>query len=142
MQVEHYIGGAERVSTIQVNSGLQNVVLSVKVPNLTPADVVSIQAQAEITNNLSFNVGVGRMILRSPIGPDNVGSGTYVLPAAMDNVDPYYLHHKVLNLATSDSGVTGDAYYNLIVYAVSSAGSGLIQVESGYGTIRAIVMRS
>lgn len=142
MQIEHYIGGVERISAIQVNSGLQKVVLSVKVPNLKSSDVVAIQAQVEITNNLSFNVGVGRLILRSPVGPDDVGSGTYILPAAMDNVDPYYVHHKVLNVATSDSGAVGDAYYNFIAYAVSAAGSGLMQVEPGYGTIRAVVIRS
>jgi hypothetical protein len=140
MQFEHYIGGAERVSTIQVNSGLHIVVLSVKVPNLKPSDIVMVQAQAELTNDLGFNVGVGRGLLRSPVGPDNAGAGTYTLPLAMDNVDPT-MHHKVLNLATSDSGVTGDAYYNLVVYAVSSWGSGPLAVEPGYGTIRAAVIR-
>ncbi len=141
MLVEHYIGGAERIPTIDVNGGLQKVILSVKVPNLKSSDVVSIQAQAELTNDLGFNVGVGRALSRSPVGPDDVGTGVHLLPPAMDNVDPV-MHHKVLNVATSDSGAVGDAYYNFIAYAVSSAGSGPLKVELGYGTIRAVVIRS
>lgn len=125
------------VTTVSVN-GSYVVVYSVQVTGLAAEDIVYVVGQYEVTNDLGFVVGVGRVLLRAASA--SATTGTAIMPAVMDNVTPD-MHHKADQIVAMDTGMSGTVYYNLVLNAVSSYGNGNLTVEQGYGKLQAMVLK-
>lgn len=111
-------------------------VYTVTVRDVKPTDIVHCIAQAEVTNNLGYNVQVDRAIA---IG-DWSGTAwpTFVNPVAGQNVTPG-THHMYVQFSTYDEHPrAGDITYSLVLQAASTAaGPGaLLAVEPGYGMLQ------
>lgn len=124
-----------------VASSEYKVVYNLPVPNLKPTDIVVLIAQAEITNDQSYTVGIGRMLLASVNALDTTGSVIAGAPSVMSNITPD-MHHEVIQINAIDLGRTGTVNYNFVAWAVSTtAGANqFTKVEQGYGGISAIVI--
>jgi len=101
---------------------------------------VDVRVQAEFTNDLGFNVGVGHTIeVKNYLGPNAIGRpvSTYTLiPATMTNVTPD-MHHMVTINSGLENVRPDPSYrtkcYTLKVWAVSNHGNGALRIEPGYG---------
>jgi hypothetical protein len=115
-------------------------VYSVTVPNVQPGSVVECNAQAEVTNNLGYNVQVNRVIA---YGTANDSYPVSAQPITTSNVTPN-MHHMNLNWTWIDTGSSGTVTYSLDLAAASTSATGgaYITVEPGYGYIRCHVMAS
>jgi hypothetical protein len=124
----------EGLAFFRVNDKPGRVLYSIGPLDLTSGTIVDIKFQAELTNDLGYNVGVGRYVVRthSPVST----TGVRVIKAVMSNVTPNE-HHQVLihtgaeEIKENLSGV----YYNVVIYANSSAGDGNLKVEKGRGEL-------
>jgi len=133
---------AEQYTLMPVN-GAQLSLYSIAITDMKIGDIVILMGQFEVTNDLSYTVGVGRRIIR---GANNGASGGNIIqPAtsAMDNVDPSILHHKVINATAAEvCPVNGSAWYNMAGWAVSTGGSGNLTIEQGYGKLVMVRIRN
>lgn len=131
----------EQYSVVPVNGSLLSL-YSITIPDMVAGDIMLLAGQFELTNDLGYNVGISRYLLRTTAALSV--SGTPVAPAvaAQDNVDPIR-HHAVVNqmgmeVCPTNNGVV----YNLVVGAVSSSGSGNLSVELGYGRLIGVRIRN
>ena len=114
-------------------TSLYSVCVSVKT-----TEYVDIRYQAELTNDLPGNVGLGHEVDRiQGEGVKRIGR------PGMENITPD-MHHKALNGTTIDSEIPADGNYcyHLRAWAVSNwtgVYGNSIKVENGYGQIIAIV---
>lgn len=113
-------------------------VYAVTIPNLQPSDVVQCVAQAEVTNNLHFNVQVDRVLA---IGTTNQAWPAIINPVTSENVTPD-MHHMAINMSVIDTGRSGTVTYSLVLSAASTnAQQGdAVTVERGYGGLWCHVM--
>lgn len=104
-------------------------------------DKFIITAQAELTNDLGFNVGIGRDLIRIKKVDDNsrlATTGTQLKHDVMTNLTPD-IHHLVIDTAAIDTLPSdGDFFYSLIVWGVATAGSGNVAIEENFCGIEAI----
>ena len=129
---------------LQIN-GSEAQVHAVCLP-LAPGRVVSVMYQAEVTNPNAYTVGIGSVIRTWDYEVDSTGS-RYVaayntVPATMENVTKD-THHQVIRGALADMvrypGGGNTRCYTLVLWAVASAGQGIVQVEQGYGFLQVMV---
>jgi hypothetical protein len=124
----------ERIEFLSVNDRSGRVLYSIGPLDLRPGTIVDIKFQAELTNDLGYNVGIGRYVVRthSPLAT----TGVKVIKAVMSNVTPIE-HHEVLihtgaeEIQENLSGV----YYNAVILALSSSADGDLKVEKGHGEL-------
>ncbi|WP_207000766.1 hypothetical protein [Trinickia mobilis] len=112
-------------------------VYSVTIPNVQPTDAVTCNAQAEVTNNLGYDVQVDRVIAYGTVNDAYPSTGQ---PVTTENVSPD-MHHMAINWTWIDTGNSGAVTYSLDLAAAStSASNGAnIAVEQGYGYLRCAV---
>lgn len=125
------------VTSLALTSGSPynfQTVYSVTIPNVLPTDAITCNAQAEVTNDLGYNVQVDRAIA---YGTVNGAYPSASQPITTENVTPD-MHHMTINWTWIDTGNSGSVTYSLDLAAAStSAGSGAsITVEQGYGYLR------
>lgn len=121
----------EKTSSILINGPFYEVYA--QAVTLAAGDIIQVKAQSEVTNNYSYNIGVGRYLLIStdPTALD----GTRIAPAVMENCTPSEHHSVIISGGDWQTPVDGVFYVKLIAYAVAnSAQSGhTLRVEQGYG---------
>lgn len=124
----------EGLEFLSVNDRPGRVVYSIGPLDLRSGTIVDIKFQTELTNNLGYNVGVGRYVVRthSPVST----TGVRVIKAVMSNVTPNEHHQVLIHVGAEEiqedlSGV----YYNVVIYADSTAGDGVLKVEKGHGEL-------
>lgn len=121
---------------------------SVIVPNLAPADVININARAEVTNQFDFPVMVGWFIANDYTygGPQPVPVGS--LPAGEDlayGAGASGQIHLVCPVNGWVTGYTGTHVFSLVIYAASGSMTAMenhIEIEHGCGLIQAAVFKS
>jgi hypothetical protein len=124
----------ERFEFLIANDRPGRVLYSIGPLDLKSGTIVDIKFQAELTNDLGYNVGIGRYVVRTNSSVST--TGVRVIKAVMSNVTPSE-HHEVLihtgaeEIQENLSGV----YYNVVIYALSSAGDGDLKVEKGHGEL-------
>lgn len=119
---------------------VKRIAARVKVSGLA-GDKFIVTAQAELTNDLGFNVGIGSDLIRiKHVNDDsrlNV-TGARLKHDVMTNLTPD-IHHLVIDKAGLDVLPSdGDFYYSLIVWGVATAGSGTVAIEENFCGIEAI----
>jgi hypothetical protein len=124
----------ERLEFVNVNDRSDQVLYSIGPLDLMSGAIVDIRFQAEVTNDLGHNVGVGRYVVRT--NSSLATTGVRVIKGVMSNVTPGE-HHQVLTHTGAEeiqedlSGV----YYNVVIYARSSSGDGVLKVEKEHGEL-------
>jgi hypothetical protein len=114
----------ERTTYLPIGPGGGNaerrVIYSVGPLDIPQGSIVDIRFQAQLTNDCGSNVGVGRTVVRTNLRT-NV-NGVYVTPPAIENITPGE-HHAVLTQSTIERATEDidDAFYNVVMYAISSA---------------------
>jgi hypothetical protein len=105
--------------------------------NVPPNSLVEINFQCELTNNLGYNVGVGRQIIRTT--SSTATSGIPINPAVMSNSTPAEHHYVLVHYGYEVVGPGGltNVYYNAPLWLVStSAAPGATMIlEPGYGAL-------
>ncbi|HVK08518.1 MAG TPA: hypothetical protein VM597_07045 [Gemmataceae bacterium] len=121
---------------------------SLKLPALRAGDVVQAHAQFEVTNDLGVPVMVAHGMLvhpkRTVVAHAASPPGTFVAEYAGENVTPD-MHHGFRTLAGSFAATAdGDAWLSVVIYAAGPAPKAgqTLEVERGYGGLRAIVFRN
>jgi hypothetical protein len=116
---------------------VRNNAYSVGPITVPPNSLVEIDFQCELTNNLGYNVGVGRQIIRTTSAAST--TGTPINPAVMSNSTPDEHHYVLVHHGMEVVGTTGltNVYYNVPLWLVStSATSGAtMRLEPGYGEL-------
>ena len=124
----------ERLEFLSVNDRPGRVLYSIGPLDLRSGTIVDIKFQAELTNDLGYNVGIGRYVVRTH--SSLATTGVRVIKAVMSNVTPSE-HHEVLihtgaeEIQENLSGV----YYNVVILALSSSVNGDLKVEKGHGEL-------
>lgn len=136
--IDIYTDAIVNIPSLTVN-GSHVVALSLTVPGLQPSDAVLLISEFQLTSNLSYNVGIGRYIAKATSAMDAVGT-----PITQQNMDNLVIGSQTLSpvLQGADTGATGDVIYNVVVYGVSTGGSGVVPVTAGHGSLTAVVFRS
>ncbi len=124
----------ERLEFLSVNERSGRVLYSIGPLDLRSGTIVDIKFQAELTNDLGHNVGIGRYVVRTH-SPEAT-TGVRVIKAVMSNVTPRERHEVLIHTGAEEiqenlSGV----YYNVVILALSSAGDGNLKVEKGHGEL-------
>lgn len=131
----------EQYSVVPVNGSLLSL-YSITIPDMVAGDIVLLAGQFELTNDLGYNCGITRYLLRTTAALSVAGTPVSPAVAAQDNVDPIR-HHAVVNQMGMEVCPTNNGVcYNLVVGAVSSSGSGNLAVELGYGRLIAVRIRN
>jgi hypothetical protein len=132
-----------RSSRIGIAGSQSRVVYSAGLDRLRPGDVVTVTAQAEVTNPQDYNVFVGSTIVLAS-SPQAV-SGDDFTRGGGGNVTPS-MHHAII---TSDASLTISApirraWVNLVLTAASSLPrpDDQLTVEPGAGQVTAVVLKS
>jgi hypothetical protein len=123
--------------TTEATGPIRNNIYQVGPINVPPNSLVEVFFQAEVTNNLGYNVGVGRQIIRTTSA--TATSGTGVNKAVMSNSTPAEHHYVLVHFGTEEIGTAGlsNVYYSVPVWCVStSAQPGhTLRLEPGYGEL-------
>jgi hypothetical protein len=112
----------------------------VEVPNLSPTDVLHLNAQAEVTNPWQFNVQVDGAFANGT----TYGGNTFNLvglPICGQNLVPA-MHHMVVPRVT---GLTGTVFFSLVLEAASdhmTPTQNYLVLEKGCGGIQVTVFKS
>lgn len=139
----------EQATSLQVTNGVSIAEAQVFSTCFRPKpnDCLVINAQTEVTNNLGFIVGIGYVIRAWDYYAGLDGSSTCVgsfnvIPPVMTNVTPD-MHHLVVKDTALDQvafqGNTNVRCYTLVLWAVSSHGTGSIIIEPSYGFLQVMV---
>lgn len=96
----------------------RNNACSVGPITVPPNNLVEIFFQFELTNNLGYNVDVGRQITRTTSATSTTGMA--INPAVMSNSTPDGHHHVLVHFGTEVVGSTGltNVYYNIPLWLV------------------------
>ena len=141
---------AEQVTSIPITNGVtvnQKQLFSV-CSKITADTAVQVNAQSEVTNPYSFNVGIGYVIKAWDYYVDDAGASTFIrsynaIPAVMSNATPAE-HHYIVNVAAAEkvsyASNANTRCYTLVAWAVSSSGSGDIIVQQGYGYLQVVTL--
>lgn len=137
-QVKVYRDNTENILNLPVTqetSVVRNNIYSVGPINVPPNSLVEINFQCELTNDLGYNVGVGRQIIRTTSA--TATSGTGINPAVMSNSTPAEHHYVLVHNGTEVVGSTGltNVYYNVPLWLVSTSATpgATMRLETGYG---------
>lgn len=100
----------------------------------TSGSTMLVIAQAEVTNDLGYTVGLGRYIQRTLNG-----STTLVNRPNMANITSQMHHESLVITAFDEIEESGEATYELVLYAVSPyvMDGDFIRVEPNYGSLEA-----
>jgi hypothetical protein len=113
------------------------------VSNLSPTDVLQLNAQAEVTNPWQFNVQVDGAFANG----STYGGKTFNLvglPNIGQNLTPD-MHHMVVARQTWVTGLTGTVFFSFVLEAASSdktAAQNYLVLENGRGAIQVAVFKS
>jgi len=139
-QIVVYRDNTENILNLPVTQEtnvVRNNAYSVGPINVPPNSLVEVFFQCELTNDLGYNVGVGRQIIRTTSAAST--SGTPINRAVMSNSTPAEHHYVLVHFGTEVVGTTGltNVYYNVPLWLVStSATSGAtMRLEPGYGEL-------
>jgi hypothetical protein len=125
------------VPVTQESGVVRNNAYSVGPINVPPNSLVEINLQCELTNNLGYNVGVGRQIIRATSSAAT--AGIPINPAVMSNSTPAEHHYVLVHYGYELVGAAGltNVYYNVPLWLVStSAAPGATMIlEPGYGEL-------
>lgn len=97
-------------------------------------DSILIMGQFEVTNNMGFTTPCGWGLFRSS-SADVIGS--CINPAVMENVLPEQHHMPRTVVWVDDQAPTGLCWYHLVLWAKHDRYTGQLEVEPGYGFLRA-----
>lgn len=107
--------------------------------------VVQINAQAEVTTNVSFPVGIAYALTTYDYyvaGTSQYVTSYYTAPPVMQNITAD-MHHMVISESLADkvvyAGNANTRCYTLSIWAASASGSGAITIEQGYGYLQIVV---
>jgi len=115
----------------------------VEVPNLSPTDVLHLNAQAEVTNPWQFNVQVDGAFANGT----TYGGNTFNLvglPICGQNLVPA-MHHMVVPRQAWVTGLTGTVFFSLVLEAASdhmTPTQNYLVLEKGCGGIQVTVFKS
>jgi hypothetical protein len=115
----------------------------VEVSNLSPTDVLHLNAQAEVTNPWQFNVQVDGAFANG----STYGGNTFNLvglPNIGQNLTPD-MHHMVVARQSWVTGLTGTVFFSFVLEAASSektATQNYLVLEKGHGGIQVAVFKS
>ena len=115
----------------------------VEVSNLSPTDVLSLNAQAEVTNPWQFNVQVDGAFANG----STYGGNTFNLvglPNIGQNLTPD-MHHMVVARQAWVTGLTGTVFFSFVLEAASTymtATQNYLVLENGHGAIQVAVFKS
>lgn len=116
---------------------VRNNAYSVGPISVPPNSLVEIFFQCELTNNLGYNVGVGRQIIRTTSAAST--TGTPINPAVMSNSTPAEHHYVLVHFGSEVVGSTGltNVYYNVPLWLVSTSATpgATMTLEQGYGQL-------
>lgn len=116
---------------------VRNNAYSIGPITIPPNSLVEIDFQCEFTNNLGYNVGVGRQIIRTTSAAST--SGTGINPAVMSNSTPDEHHYVLVHHGVEVVGSTGltNVYYNVPLWLVSTSATpgATMRLEPGYGEL-------
>jgi hypothetical protein len=116
---------------------VRNNAYSVGPISIPPNSLVEIFFQCELTNNLGYNVGVGRQIIRTTSAAST--TGTAINPAVMSNSTPAEHHYVLVHFGSEVVGSTGltNVYYNVPLWLVSTSATpgATMTLEQGYGQL-------
>lgn len=133
---------SERISELSLATD-KKVVYSIPLPPLVEGDIIDAHATFEVTNDLGFNVMVGRQLVISST-PDGV-SGIEVSEAATRNVTPNMHHDHIQDFGSAVWNRREGAYFlNLVAYAGASLhedSAGALRVEQDYGRLSVTIFR-
>ena len=117
-----YSSNLELIERVIMTSGLPYAFWSaygVEVPDLSPNDVLHLNAQAEVTNDNGFNVMVDGAFSNGL----TLGGTTFKavgLPTCGQNVTPN-MHHMVVARQAWVKGLTGNVFFSFVLEAASDA---------------------
>lgn len=115
-------------------------VYAVTMQGLQPTDKVHCEAEAEVTNNLGYDVQVDKVIaadVTNEAFPNNLMD-----KLRSQNVTPD-VHHMDIDASWTKSGYSGTVTFSLVLIAASTKaqqGDELI-VEKGYGSLQCYVVK-
>lgn len=115
----------------------------VEVSNLSPTDVLHLNAQAEVTNPWQFNVQVDGAFANG----STYGGNTFNLvglPNIGQNLTPD-MHHMVVARQAWVTGLTGTVFFSFVLEAASTAMTATqnyLVLENGHGAIQVAVFKS
>ena len=115
----------------------------VEVSNLSPTDVLHLNAQAEVTNPWQFNVQVDGAFANG----STYGGHTFNLvglPNIGQNLTPD-MHHMVVSRQAWVTGLTGTVFFSFVLEAASTdktATQNYLVLENGHGAIQVAVFKS
>jgi hypothetical protein len=115
----------------------------VQVSNLSPTDVLHLNAQAEVTNPWQFNVQVDGAFANG----STYGGNTFNLvglPNIGQNLTPA-MHHMVVARQAWVTGLTGTVFFSFVLEAASTdmtASQNSLVLEKGDGGIQVAVFKS
>src|SRR5215831_17802658 len=115
----------------------------VEVSNLSPTDVLHLNAQAEVTNPWQFNVQVDGAFANG----STYGGHTFTLvglPNIGQNLTPD-MHHMVVARQAWVTGLTGTVFFSFVLEAASTAMTATqnyLVLENGHGAIQVAVFKS
>jgi len=115
----------------------------VEVSNLSPTDVLHLNAQAEVTNPWQFNVQVDGAFANG----STYGGNTFNLvglPNIGQNLTPD-MHHMVVSRQSWVTGLTGTVFLSFVLEAASTsktATQNYLVLENGHGAIQVVVFKS
>jgi hypothetical protein len=115
-----YSSNLELIERVIMTSGLPYTFLSaygVEVPDLSPNDVLHLNAQAEVTNENGFTVMVDGAFSN---GLTHGAFKAVGLPTCGQNVTPD-MHHMVVARQAWVKGLTGSVFFSFVLCAASDA---------------------
>ena len=152
-RVDHYTtpAKAELVPAVRLaaNPYRYTTLYSLKLPGLLKGDVVQAHCQFEATNDIGVRVMLAHAMLfhsKETIvahGPPP-SKGWIISEYAGENITPD-MHHAFRTLVGSlEVPVDGDGWLSVVIYAspLVARHGGKVELEKGYGGLRAIVFRN
>ena len=131
----------ELCSSVPVYPGYQFcTVYSIRLPDISPGDILQLSAQCEVTNDSGLNIMEGHYIqLRSTQSPS-----MRVTAACGTNIDPTR-HHSVITASRNYivPMALSDVYLELVIYSqgFDNQTTGSLTVMAGYGHLDCILIR-
>lgn len=130
----------EHIECLQINPVVEQVLYSVKVPEIKQGDVLQVTSEFEITNDFTYNVMIGAKIILADSSKNT--NGALIDQANGFNVTPN-MHHGVVSKSRTwkAESTYNDKYVNVVIWSLSvnAFSNDKLKIEKGYGHLDVLI---
>ena len=124
----------EHIEYLQINPVVEQVLYSVKIPEIKQGDVLKVSTEFEATNDNAFNVMIGAKIILADSNKKT--KGELIDQANGFNVTQN-MHHGVVSKSRTwkAESTYNDKYVNVVIWSLSvnAFPNDRLKIEKGYG---------